>query len=303
MSENNLCKKITKQTGSCFDKTREPTLVRPGQHVPVRAQADPNVFNGAHKTTAYKAPNQFQKKGTTVLGKKTIYLSSADKNQDGTLSLGKYSAQQRKKTLKSGSTKPRANPPNTEFRRMYERGDLPIQIDHGGVNNKLQWKIEIEKLDYHHYLPLFFSGLREVEEPYAFIAEQAIKDILTPTDDATAGGKILPVLPQLIIPLKEALNTRDPDILVKTLRIIQALGKCEDFTGQALVPYYRQLLPVFNIFKTLNLNCGDQIDYNQRKNNNVGTLIDETLETLEVHGGEDAFINIKYLIPTYESSV
>ena len=27
----------------------------------------------------------------------------------------------------------------------------------------------------------------------------------------------------------------------------------------------------------------------------------QTLEMFEVHGGEDAFINIKYMIPTYES--
>merc|ERR1719197_223346 len=92
----------------------------------------------------------------------------------------------------------RANPPNTEFRRFYERGDLPIQIDHGGVNNKIQWKIEIEKLDFHHYLPLFFSGLRETEEPYRFLAEQGTKDMI----NSAGSNKILPVIPQLIIPIK-----------------------------------------------------------------------------------------------------
>ena len=35
----------------------------------------------------------------------------------------------------------------------------------------------------------------------------------------------------------------------------------------------------------------------------MGTLIDETLELFEMYGGEDAFINIKYLIPTYQSVV
>ena len=53
---------------------------------------------------------------------------------------------------------PRSNPPNTELRRFYERGDLPIQIDHGGVANRLAWKVEINKLDFHHYLPIFFDG-------------------------------------------------------------------------------------------------------------------------------------------------
>lgn len=56
--------------------------------------------------------------------------------------------------------------------RFYERGDLPIQIDHGGVVNRLAWKVEIQKLDFHHYLPIFFDGLREQEYPFSFVAEQ-----------------------------------------------------------------------------------------------------------------------------------
>jgi len=31
--------------------------------------------------------------------------------------------------------------------------------------------------------------------------------------------------------------------------------------GEALVPYYRQILPVLNMFKNKNLNIGDKIDY------------------------------------------
>lgn len=34
--------------------------------------------------------------------------------------------------------------------------------------------------------------------------------------------------------------------------------------------------------------------------NAQGELILETLQLLEMRGGEDAFINIKYMIPTYE---
>ncbi len=48
-------------------------------------------------------------------------------------------------------------------------------------------------------------------------------------------------------------------------------------------------------------NSGDGIDYSQQKRENIGDLIQETLEALEVHGGDDAFINIKYMVPTYES--
>lgn len=35
----------------------------------------------------------------------------------------------------------------------------------------------------------------------------------------------------------------------------------------------------------------------------AGELISETLALFEQRGGEDAFINIKYMVPTYESCV
>jgi hypothetical protein len=46
---------------------------------------------------------------------------------------------------------------------------------------------------------------------------------------------------------------------------------------------------------------GDKIVYGQQKRENIGDLVNETLEAFERHGGPDAFINIKYMIPTYES--
>lgn len=49
------------------------------------------------------------------------------------------------------------------------------------------------------------------------------------------------------------------------------------------------------------VNTGDAIDYSQHKRQNIGDLIQETLEMFERYGGEDAFINIKYMVPTYES--
>lgn len=85
--------------------------------------------------------------------------------------------------------------------------------------------------------------------------------------------------------------------------MLQALVRCSDTIGEALVPYYRQILPIMNLFKIQNKNQGDKIDYAQRKAQNLGDLIIDTLEMFEMHGGDDAFINIKYMIPTYESCV
>jgi len=120
----------------------------------------------------------------------------------------------------------------------------------------------LDKLDYHFYLPLFFDGLCETEHPYEFFARQGIHDMLE-----HGGGKVLPVIPQLIIPIKskfsniaphfkiafvDALNTRNRKVICTTLKVLQHLVVCGDMVGEALVPYYRQILPIFNTFKHFN---------------------------------------------------
>merc|ERR1740130_2626534 len=91
----------------------------------------------------------------------------------------------------------------------------------------------------------------------------------------------------------------------RTLKIIKNMVKNDEDTlvGQALVPYYRQLLPVLNIFSSKSKNSGDGIVYGQRHQLDLSENIQDVLETLETYGGSDAFINIKYLIPTYQSCI
>lgn len=291
--------KIFTETGSPFDTTDIGRItIRPGGHdnLPVR-DVNPSAFSYSKRTTRPE-PTSFVRKHTGnggMLGQTGAPLSPSNRDRET----------RPPKSQQFGAYCPRPNPPNTELRRFYERGDLPVQIDHGGVVNRLAWKVQIQKLDFHHYLPIFFDGLREQELPYSFIAEQGVLDMLE-----AGAHKVLPVVPQLIIPLKTALNTREKEVIVKVLKILQVLVNCDvalsggaGLIGQALVPYYRQLLPVLNIFINNNENLGDHIDYSQRKRKNLGELIIQTLEQLEIHGGEDAFINIKYLVPTYQSVV
>ncbi|XP_036333449.1 parkin coregulated gene protein homolog [Rhagoletis pomonella] len=186
--------------------------------------------------------------------------------------------------------------PTTTFRMYFDRGDLPIKMEYLCGGDKIGWTVDIDKLDYSLYLPLFFDGLSETQHPYKTYARQGVSDLLVAGSD-----KIHPVVPQLILPLKNALSTRNLEDMCTTLKIIQQLVMSSDMVGPALVPFYRQLLPMFNAYKVKNVNCGDEIDYAQRTNMNLGDLIDETLQVLELHGGEDAFINIKYMVPTYES--
>jgi len=283
-----------KLTGSPFDSTIVTAYKdRPGGHdtLPTK-EIDVAAFSVSKKTSKPE-PTQFVKKGTGTGGTLTI-----PKKEESPRTTHK------KKIKDFQAFAERPNPPNTEFRRFYERGDLPVQIDHGGVHNRIAWKVDIQKLDFHHYLPIFFDGLREIEEPYAFLAEQGVYDMMM-----SGSNKVLPVIPQLIIPIKTGLNTRQKKVIVKILKVLQALVQCDTgpdgqgLIGQALVPYYRQILPVLNIFIRQNDNIGDGIDYAQQRRETLGELINETLEQFEIHGGEDAFINIKYLVPVYQSVV
>eukprot|EP00731_Ephydatia_muelleri_P035661 Em0145g13a len=167
---------------------------------------------------------------------------------------------------KAGALKERPARP-TSFRKFYDRGDFPIALEHDTKGNKIAWKVEIDKLDYHHYLPLFFDGLCETTHPYEFFARQGVHDMLE-----HGGNKILPVIPQLIIPIKNALSTRNRKVICTTLKVLQHLVVSADLVGEALVPYYRQILPILNTCKSLNLNSGDGIDYSQQSVKTLETL-------------------------------
>merc|ERR550537_809250 len=202
-------------------------------------------------------------------------------NGGATSSLARPKPKPKPKPPIAGAFRVRHIAKRTEFRRYYDRGDLPLQVAFDGASRKVQWKVNFDKLDYHHYLPIFFDGIRETEEPYKFLARQGTYDLL-----AKGGPKILSVIPQLIIPIKMALNTKDQKVMCETLKVLQKLVVSGDMVGEALVPYYRQILPVLNIFKQCNTNLGDKIDYAQRKRGTIGDLIGQTLETFEKHGGE-----------------
>jgi hypothetical protein len=96
------------------------------------------------------------------------------------------------------------------------------------------------------------------------------------------------------------LATRNEKVIVRTLGVLKALAQLGPAVGTALVPFYRQLLPPLSIYMGKGVNLGDAIDYGQRFGH-FGERITECLEQLEVNGGPDALVNIKYALPLYES--
>ncbi|XP_039444731.1 parkin coregulated gene protein homolog [Culex pipiens pallens] len=192
-------------------------------------------------------------------------------------------------------------PCRSQFRMYFLRGDIPICRNYargGGRPRKfIQWQVPPEKLDFQRYLPLFFDGLCETTFPYREFARNGVRDMISKAREK----QLLCCLPMLILPAKRALNTKDPDVIIATLRALQQLVQAGPWVGPALVPYYRQLLPVMNMFKPVNCNIGGHIDF--QGGHRLGDVINETLMVLERTGGKDAYLNIKYMVPTYESCV
>ena len=190
-------------------------------------------------------------------------------------------------------------------------------------------QIEVDTLDYDHYLPLFLDGLAETQHPYEFLARKGAEELISRSPDRVA--PLLPMLtpplrrtPESIfliglfialrnrhhisnistfasIPIEGSLNTRNPRVVCASLKILQLIAGCSKEAGRGLLTYYKSLLPVFNLFRVINLNQGDRIDYAQQKGQNLGDLVQETLEVLEKNGGSRAFVHIKNMVPTYES--
>lgn len=68
--------------------------------------------------------------------------------------------------------------PKTNFRRVYDVGDLKVSINQTGQGGKLLWKDKPSTQNYNQVLPLFFEGLREKQDPYRYIAVQGVYDLL-----------------------------------------------------------------------------------------------------------------------------
>jgi hypothetical protein len=126
------------ETGSCFDTT----VVVPRRRTSPSADDDA-LHIGAFSVSKASKPNtidQFLRKNTGSGGSVDVERNKAEKQESLGSPRSKTQQQQRL------AFKERANPPDTSFRRFYERGDLPIQIDHGGVRNMVAWKVDITKV-------------------------------------------------------------------------------------------------------------------------------------------------------------
>ncbi|XP_050431126.1 parkin coregulated gene protein homolog [Adelges cooleyi] len=202
-----------------------------------------------------------------------------------------------KNTVTAGPPKTKKKPVGstavrTEFSILYGSPGFPLAVGSAG---RVRWLIPVASVDYNVYLPLLFLGLREPAHPYGTCAALALRDML---DEPDCGCRVLEALPKIVFPIRQALDTGHWPIVVRTLKSLQKCATSDQMVGKALVPYYRQLLPPINKYLSIDEEVSDGLEANSRVN--VMDLCAETLAVLERTGGSCAYINMKYVIPTYE---
>ncbi|OQR85255.1 hypothetical protein ACHHYP_12033 [Achlya hypogyna] len=113
----------------------------------------------------------------------------------------------------------------TNFGAAYAAGNIPCRfklINHGGIKNALHWNQPPEDLEYNPLLVTCCEGFQETDHPYVFLARQGFHDLMHANG---ADDKVRPLLGLLIPPIRAALMASDDDVLVITLKAVQAISE------------------------------------------------------------------------------
>ncbi|CAJ1333613.1 unnamed protein product [Effrenium voratum] len=129
-------------------------------------QSQALMSSGALMTLSSANPWHLSRKsrGTQTDGKFTGRMVAQGCWGTGPKKAGVFKKNLPKNISDKSNTFEAAHHPATQFRRFYERSDLPISVHHGN-SPSIDWKVEPERLDYIYLLPIFFDGLIEKEAP------------------------------------------------------------------------------------------------------------------------------------------
>ncbi|XP_071037013.1 parkin coregulated gene protein-like [Parasteatoda tepidariorum] len=192
------------------------------------------------------------------------------------------------------------NPLNSQFRCLYKNGMLPLVLDYRkkAQPHDICWMVDRQQLDAEHYLPIFCDALNDPHYPFDILARDGTIELLE-----VAGERVLTVLPDIVLAIKKALNTEHPQIMMNACAVIQRLTTLSPLVSLALIRHYRVLLvPFFCKYKTKEIPYRrGEIHYGQRRRH-LADVINQTLDLLDRTGGPDAYAEIKYAVPTYQSA-
>ncbi|CEG46986.1 Uncharacterized conserved protein [Plasmopara halstedii] len=168
----------------------------------------------------------------------------------------------------------------TIFSSSYDSGLIPCRINHGSIRNSLLWTTDPKTLSYDPLLITCIKGFLETEHPFVFLSRAAFCDLMVLEN---AYNKTVPILAQVIVPLREALMAKDDDTFLMALKATRLLS---------------------NLVKSeMNMHLSKLTQQIHRKllANNFRAEVGETLAVLESNGGKEALAIICSKIPTYTS--
>jgi hypothetical protein len=127
------------------------------------------------------------------------------------------------------------------FKKEVDAGFIPAKINFHFGGRLLEWTKPKDKINPAKFLPKFFDGLFEKEEPYQFLCQRGTLALLQRVRKEKLMADIKPTLPTLLIKMKDALETEDPTTVVFCLDVIDALLSCG--FGKAMTRLYHVLVP------------------------------------------------------------
>jgi len=132
-------------------------------------------------------------------------------------SLNRPSAKLCPKTIDPFSNSTNKSP----FLNAFTSGRIPCRLVHGSVRNRLAWNTSIDDLNYDPVLVLLAEGLCETAHPLPFVSRQGFTELMS---NINAKPKVLPLLPNLINPIKVALNSTNDEIFEGALNALIQLS-------------------------------------------------------------------------------
>ncbi|OWZ13659.1 hypothetical protein PHMEG_00012975 [Phytophthora megakarya] len=168
----------------------------------------------------------------------------------------------------------------SNFSSAYDAGFIPCRINHGGIRSSLQWTRDPNTISFDPLLITCVEGFLETEHPFVFLSRTTFRELLKLED---ARDKTLPILAQLIVPLRTALMTKDDDTFLMALEATRLLSDLVEGEMNVYLPKLTQQIHRKLLTKQLR------------------TDVENTLAILESNGGKEALAIIRSKIPTYVS--
>ncbi|POM63736.1 Sporangia induced parkin coregulated protein [Phytophthora palmivora] len=168
----------------------------------------------------------------------------------------------------------------TNFSNAYDAGSIPCRINHGGIRSSLQWTRNPNTIPYDPLLITCVEGFLETELPFVFLSRTTFRELMKLED---AREKVLPILAQVIVPLRTALMAKDDDTFVMALEATRLLSDLVEGEMNVYLPKLTQQIHRKLLTKQLRAD------------------VEDTLAVLESNGGKEALSIIRSKIPTYVS--